>query len=201
MAPHIVGIVQARMGSTRLPGKTLIDICGKPFLHHILGRMQRSRKLENLVVATTTKREDDVICELCHGLNIACFRGSEDDVLDRYYQCAKAHNANIIVRITADDPFKDPEVADRIIEEILQDDELDYVSNTIRPTYPEGLDIEVFRFRALERHGRKRLQLWIESMLPPISGCTRICSSLRTLNMNETCRTCGGHWIPRRIYP
>ena len=151
MAPHIVGIVQARMGSTRLPGKTLIDICGKPFLHHILGRMQRSRKLENLVVATTTKREDDAICELCQGLNIVCFRGSEDDVLDRYYQCAKAHNADIIVRITADDPFKDPEVADRIIEEILQDDEVDYVSNTIRPTYPEGLDIEVFRFRALEK--------------------------------------------------
>ena len=139
------------MGSTRLPGKTLIDICGKPFLEHIVGRMQKSRKLDNLVVATTTKREDDAISELCHGLNIVCFRGSEGDVLDRYYQCAKAHNANIIVRITADDPFKDPEVADQIIEGILQDDELDYVSNTIRPTYPEGLDIEVFRFSALEK--------------------------------------------------
>jgi len=113
--------------------------------------MQWSRNLENLVVATTTQREDDSISALCHGLNIACFRGSEIDVLDRYYQCAKAHNADIIVRITADDPFKDPEVADMIIEEILQDDELDYVSNTIHPTYPEGLDIEVFRFRALEK--------------------------------------------------
>ncbi len=148
---NIVGIVQARMGSTRLPGKALIDICGKPFLHHILVRMQKSRKMDLLVVATTTKKEDDAICELCHGLGIGCFRGSENDVLDRYYQCTKAYEADVIVRITADDPFKDPEVADRIIGELLRDDELDYVSNTIRPTYPEGLDIEVFRFRALER--------------------------------------------------
>jgi len=147
----VTGIVQARMGSTRLPGKSLIDISGKPLLKHILDRMQKSSIMNGLVVATTTNTEDNAICQLCDKLNLAWFRGSADDVLDRYYQCAKAHNADIIVRITADNPFTDPEVADRIIEEILQDDELDYVSNTIRPTYPEGIDIEVFRFRALEK--------------------------------------------------
>jgi spore coat polysaccharide biosynthesis protein SpsF len=157
LAQHIVGIVQARMGSTRLPGKTLIDICGRPFLYHILARMKWARKLDRLVVATTPKQEDDAICALCNGLEIACFRGSENDVLARFYQCAKAHDADIIVRITADDPFKDPEVADRIIWEIVQDDDLDYVSNTIHPTYPEGLDIEVFRFRALEKAWREAI--------------------------------------------
>jgi len=147
----VTGIVQARMGSTRLPGKSLIDVSGKPLLKHILDRMQKSSIINELVVATTTNIEDNAICKLCDKLNVACFRGSVDDVLDRYYRCARAHKADIIVRITADDPFKDPEVSDRIIEEILQDDDLDYVSNTICPTYPEGLDIEVFRFRAIEK--------------------------------------------------
>lgn len=154
MARHVIGIVQARMGSTRLPGKTLIDICGKPLLEHILGRMQESRKMDKLIVATTGKMEDNPITELCSRLKIACFRGSEEDVLDRYYQCAKLYKADIIVRITADDPFKDPVVADRIIGEIIKND-LDYVSNTIHPSYPEGLDIEVFKFAVLEQAWRE----------------------------------------------
>ena len=151
MKYRVIGIIQARMGSTRLPGKTLIDICGKPLLEHVLDRIQKSTKIDKIVIATTDNIEDKPIVDFSARRGISCFCGSEEDVLDRYYQCAKLYKGDIIVRITADDPFKDPEVADLIIEEILQDDKLDYVSNTIRLTYPEGLDIEVFRFRALEK--------------------------------------------------
>jgi spore coat polysaccharide biosynthesis protein SpsF len=150
MSASIVGIVQARMGSTRLPGKTLMDICGQPLLAHILGRVSHARHVHQLVVATTTAPVDDAIVSFCQQNGYAVFRGSENDVLDRFYQCARAHSADVIVRITADDPFKDPVVADRITEELLQND-YDYVSNTIQLTFPEGLDIEVFTFAALER--------------------------------------------------
>jgi spore coat polysaccharide biosynthesis protein SpsF len=147
----IAAILQARMGSTRLPGKTLADINGKPLLSHILERIHYSRLIDEIVVATTTQRRDDVIVNLCEELAVKSFRGSEDDVLDRFYQCAKQFHAQYIVRCTADDPFKDPEVIDRIIKELLADNSIDYASNTIKPTYPEGIDIEVFKFQALER--------------------------------------------------
>jgi spore coat polysaccharide biosynthesis protein SpsF (cytidylyltransferase family) len=158
MDPFVVGIVQARMGSTRLPGKTLIDICGQPLLAHILHRVSHARRIQKLVVATTTLPSDDAIVALCGRLQIPSFRGSDGDVLDRYYQCARIYGAEVIVRITADDPFKDPEVIDLIITELLKAN-FDYVSNTIEPTYPEGLDIEVFSFAALER-------AWQEARLP-----------------------------------
>jgi len=138
------------MGSTRLPGKTLIDICGKPLLEHILDRIQKCSEIDKFVIATTDNIEDNPIVNFSARRGISCFCGSEEDVLDRYYQCAKLYKADIIVRITADDPFKDPVVADRVIGEILRSD-YDYVSNTVHPTYPEGLDIEVFTFAVLER--------------------------------------------------
>jgi len=147
---YVIGILQARMGSTRLPGKTLIDICGKPLLEHILFRIGHSKLIDSMVVATTELPFDDPIAVLCQRLNIKCFRGAEKDVLDRYYQCARTYGAEVIVRITADDPFKDPVVMDQIIAESLAGG-YDYVSNTIRPTFPEGLDVEVLTFRALER--------------------------------------------------
>jgi spore coat polysaccharide biosynthesis protein SpsF (cytidylyltransferase family) len=103
--------------------------------------------------------EDDVVIGLCEGLGIKYFRGSESDVLDRFYQCTKKFGGKIIVRVTADDPFKEPEVLDKIVEYFLAHPELDYASNTIEPSYPEGLDIEVFSFSALER-------AWQEARLP-----------------------------------
>jgi spore coat polysaccharide biosynthesis protein SpsF len=150
MCSDIFGIVQARMGSTRLPGKTLLEIKGRPLLEHIILRVKHSREMTGLAVATTSDAMDDPIRDLCARLDVPVYRGSSEDVLDRYYQCALKYGAGIIVRITADDPFKDPLVIDLVIREMLSGS-YDYVSNTIRPTFPEGLDVEVFSFEALER--------------------------------------------------
>jgi spore coat polysaccharide biosynthesis protein SpsF len=148
----ICAIVQARMGSSRLPGKTLVEIANRPLLFHVLSRIQLSRRLQKVVVATTDLPLDDAVEEYAteHGVDV--YRGSPGDVLDRYYCAAKKYGAGVIVRVTADDPFKDPQVMDEVIEAFLDSGrELDYASNTIEPSYPVGLDIEVFRFSALER--------------------------------------------------
>ncbi len=159
MQPNIVGLIQARMGSTRLPGKTLADIVGRPLLAHIIDRVRASETMTALVVATTILPEDQPIEDLARSIGVGIFRGSEDDVLDRFYQAARVAGADIIVRLTADDPFKDPVVLDHLVRYLLSHPELDYVSNTIEPTYPEGLDIEIFTFAALER-------AWQEARLP-----------------------------------
>ena len=148
----IVAIVQARTGSTRLPNKILEDISGKPLLEHVLDRVQLSRLIDRIIIATTTEEKDHVILEMGQSWGIDNYTGSEEDVLDRFYQAAKIYGAETVVRITPDDPFKDPEVIDRVIGYYLEHkDNLDYVSNTIKATYPEGLDVEVFSFDALER--------------------------------------------------
>jgi spore coat polysaccharide biosynthesis protein SpsF len=145
---RVVGIVQARMGSTRLPGKSMASIAGKPLLQRVVERCRASRSMHELWVATTTEGEDEAIVRLCQQIEVLVLRGSVDDVLDRYYRTALASGADVIVRITADDPFKDPQVIDQIVCRLL-DDGLDYGSNTVEPTYPEGLDIEAFTFAAL----------------------------------------------------
>jgi len=148
---NITALVQARMGSTRLPGKTLADIEGKPLLQHILERVQACRRLRHIVLATSTLEEDDPVADLAHRCGTEVFRGSAEDVLDRFYRAARQFTVDIVVRITADDPFKDPDVIDRAIEEYLRlAPHIDYVSNTLEPSYPEGLDIEVVSTAALE---------------------------------------------------
>ena len=151
----VVAIIQARMGSTRLAGKSLLDIAGQPLLGHIIDRVRASRDVQEIVVATTTAAEDQELVELARRKSVASYRGSADDVLDRFYQAAKLLQAEIVVRITADDPFKDPDVIDLIIGHLLANPVLDYVSNTITPTYPEGLDVEAFRHGALSRAWRE----------------------------------------------
>ena len=146
-----IAIVQARMGSTRLPGKVLADIHGKPLLGRLLDRLHEIKLLDEVVVATTINKEDDFLVEWLLFNNVKFFRGSETDVLNRYYQCAKQFGADIIVRVTADDPLKDPRIIEQAIMLCLDSQEIDYASNTLQPTYPEGLDIEVFRMRALIR--------------------------------------------------
>ncbi len=158
-AKKVVAIIQARMGSTRLPGKTLADIAGKPLLAHVIERTKGSRTVNEIVVATTTELEDQAILRLATEYGVKTYAGSAHDVLDRYYQAARQAEAELIVRVTADDPFKDPEVLDRIVDYMLTHPELDYASNTIEPTYPEGLDIEVVTFGALGR-------AWREAQLP-----------------------------------
>jgi spore coat polysaccharide biosynthesis protein SpsF len=154
---RIVAIVQARIGSTRLPGKALKDIHGKSMLARVVRRASRSALIDKLVVATTEKEADDAIVSECDLLGIPCFRGSEDDVLDRYYGAARAFSAESIVRITSDCPLIDPEIIDRVIQAFL-DFGPDYASNTIRSTYPRGLDAEVFTFNALETSWREASQ-------------------------------------------
>lgn len=145
-----VAIIQARLGSTRLPGKCLFKLMGKTVLEHIVARLQTAKTIDKIVLATTTKEEDGALANIAQAMGIDVFRGSEDDVLDRYYQAAKNANADIICRITADDPFKDPNVLDKIVSRFIEGN-FDYVSNTLSPTYPEGLDIEVFSFCALTK--------------------------------------------------
>lgn len=147
----IVGIIQARMGSSRLPGKVLADVHGRPMLKWLLDRMHSVKLIDEIIVATTLSPEDDGLVNwLCEN-NVKYFRGSESDVLERFYECAKKHQASLVVRITADDPLKDPGIIAQAIAMIANDPEIDYCSNSINPTYPEGLDIEVFRFSALEK--------------------------------------------------
>jgi glutamate-1-semialdehyde aminotransferase/spore coat polysaccharide biosynthesis protein SpsF (cytidylyltransferase family) len=153
----IVAIVQARMGSSRFPGKTLADLAGRPMLVQVVDRVRQARSVERVVVATSTAATDDSIAELCRREQIPCFRGSEDDVLERFYGAAREHGADTVVRITADCPLIDPGVVDRVVERFRRGD-CDYASNTLRYTYPDGLDTEVFSMAALEQARREAKQ-------------------------------------------
>ena len=150
MAINVLAIVQARMGSTRLPGKTLIDIEGKPLLEHVINRIRYSKMIEEIIIATTNEPEDKVIVNMAKKLQVKTYEGSSYDVLDRFYQVARLFKGKVIVRITADDPFKDPKVIDDIVKYFLSHPELNYVSNTIEPSYPVGIDVEVFSYQALK---------------------------------------------------
>jgi spore coat polysaccharide biosynthesis protein SpsF len=151
--PRVVLIVQARMGSTRLPGKVLKPILGEPMLVRQLERLRRCRLVEHIVVATTNKTTDDAIAALVKlQPNVGLFRGSEEDVLERYAEAAYDAHADVVVRVTSDCPLIEPSVVDRCIEVILQQwDEIDYVSNCHHRTYPRGLDTEVVRAETLAR--------------------------------------------------
>jgi len=151
---NIVAIIQARMGSSRLPGKVLMDLGGEMVLGRVVRRLQRSRHISKIVVATTTVPADEVIVAECDRLEVLCFRGSEHDVLDRYYQAARANAADAVVRITSDCPLIDPELVDETVE-VFRDKHADYASNVFPRTYPRGLDAEVFSFDALDRAWRE----------------------------------------------
>ncbi len=149
---NIAAIIQARMGSTRLPGKVLIPINDRPVLWHVHARLSKCRLIGKIIVATSTERKDDPIAGFCADNKISCFRGSEDDVLGRYYQAAKAFGADAIVRITADCPLIDPEVTDRVISAYLDGgNDCAGASNVIKRTFPRGLDTEVLSFSALSQ--------------------------------------------------
>lgn len=151
---RVVAIIQARMTSTRLPGKVLADIAGRPMLAHVVGRARRAKRIAETVVATTDKPTDDPVAALCRREGVPVFRGSEHDVLDRYHGAAKAHHAEVVVRLTADCPLLDPEVIDEVVG-AFRLDEHDYVSNIEPATFPDGLDTEVFSFAALDRAWRE----------------------------------------------
>lgn len=144
-------IVQARMNSTRLPGKVMMLVNEKdPVIKSVITQLQFSKLSEKIVIATTTLSEDDKIKEFLEKINIDCFRGSSEDCLDRYYQCAKRHSFSIIVRITCDNPLIDPNIVDASIEK-FKSNSWDYVSNCHPRTFPQGTEVEVFSFQALEK--------------------------------------------------
>jgi spore coat polysaccharide biosynthesis protein SpsF len=169
---RVVCIIQARMGSSRLPGKVLKDIGGKPMLGWVVERVRQCKKVDQVVVATTGDTWDEPICEYCRAESIACFRGNLFDVLDRYYQAAKEYRADVVVRVTADCPLIDPAVVDRTIAE-LQEKQLDFTANRLPPpfkrTFPIGLDVEVVSMAALseawenakEQHEREHVMPYL----------------------------------------
>ena len=152
-------IIQARMGSTRLPGKVLKKLDeNNSVLYYVLNQVKHSKLIDKIVIATTTLDEDDVIANYCEEMNVACFRGDSQDVLDRYYKCAKHFSFPNIVRITSDAPLIDPTIIDQVIEK-FSNSKYDYVGNTQPRTFPQGTETEVFSFSALEK-------IWCKSTLP-----------------------------------
>jgi spore coat polysaccharide biosynthesis protein SpsF len=145
----ILAILQARVSSTRLPGKVLKPILGRPMLSLQIERIQRSNRIQELVLATSDKESDTALEDLGKECNVEVFRGSEGDVLDRFYRAALPHSPSHVVRLTGDCPLTDPEIIDKVIA-LHVDGAYDYTSNVIPPTFPDGLDVEVFRMSALE---------------------------------------------------
>lgn len=156
--PRIITIIQARMAASRLPGKVLKQLGDKPVLAWMMVRARRAKLIDEVVVATTKESDDDVIVEFCEGQDFPYFRGSMHDVLDRYYQTAKKHKADLIVRLTADCPLIDPEMLDSNIQTFLDaDPPLDFAANRLpmERTVPIGLDTEICTFEALETAWRE----------------------------------------------
>jgi spore coat polysaccharide biosynthesis protein SpsF len=151
---NVVAIIQARMGSTRLPGKVLMDLGGKTVLARVVDRLRRATRVKEIVVATTDSAADEAIVRECHQLEVLTFRGSELDVLDRYHEAARVFAAQAVVRITSDCPVIDPELVDETVR-MFHDQRADYASNSLMPSYPRGLDTEVFTTVALERAWRE----------------------------------------------
>jgi spore coat polysaccharide biosynthesis protein SpsF len=150
------------MGSSRLPGKVLLDIAGKTMIQRVIERARHARTLDAVTVATTTNTSDDPIAAFSVSMDVPCTRGSLHDVLDRYYRAARAHNADIVVRITADCPAIDPALVDQAVETLLEGG-YDFAANRLPPpfkrTFPIGLDVEVCTFAALE-------QAWMKADQP-----------------------------------
>ena len=150
----ILGILQARLSSSRLPGKVLLPIQGKPMLQLQIERIRRCKNIDRIIVATSTSQEDMAIKDLCDSMQIPCYQGQLDNVLDRFYQAALLYYPDHIVRLTGDCPLIDPEITDQTIEYYLQNN-YDYVSNTAPNTFPDGLDTEIFSFPALKKAWQK----------------------------------------------
>lgn len=144
-------IIQARVGSSRLPGKIFMNLSGKAMLWHVIKRCQQAKLANTVVIATTTKKDDDKVEEFCKKNHVLCFRGHSNNVLTRYYKAAEKFQLDIIVRITSDCPLTDPIVIDSCVKK-FSENKYDYVSN-VNPkrTFPRGLDVEVFSFKALKK--------------------------------------------------
>ncbi len=192
-------IVEARMTSTRLPGKVMLPICGKPELELLVLRLKQSRLLDGVVIATTQNASDDVLVDLANRLGVACFRGSEHDVLDRVLKAAQSTGTDVIVEVTGDCPLVDPELLDELLQ-IYRRGGCDYVSNNQQHTYPLGLDLQVFSTATLADVARRtddpvdheHVSLYIYEhpelyrLCNKVSGLPKWCADLRlTLDTQE----------------
>ena len=144
-------IIQARVNSTRFPKKILQNLDGKKcVLDYVINQVKNSKKIDQIIIATTSLKDDDIVIDISEKNDCQVFRGDEDDVLDRYFQCARKFELDAIVRITSDCPLIDPQIIDQVIGE-FESGSFDYVTNTFPRTYPKGLDVEVFSYSILER--------------------------------------------------
>ena len=148
--PRIIASIEARMGSSRFPAKVLADVCGRPALTRVLGRLRRCRRLDGIVLATSTAPADDALERWASANEVSCSRGSEDDVLGRVVEAQRRMRAQVVVEVTGDCVLLDPEIVDLGIDTFLAND-CDVVSNTWRPSFPMGVDVQVFRLGDLEQ--------------------------------------------------
>ncbi len=162
----VVAIVQARMGSTRLPNKVMKKICGVPMIEHLLNRLSYSKELDQIIVATSIDERNKKLIDFVNKLGYVCEQGSENDVMSRYLEAAKKHQADIVVRITGDCPLVDPLLVDKLILE-FKSLSVDYFSNINPPTYPDGLDVEIFRLSALELACKETANLFDREHVTP----------------------------------
>ena len=157
--PYTAIIVQARLGSSRLPGKVLKEIEGKTMLGWVITRLQNAKQPDDIIIATTTSEKDEAIVEEAKKYGVKYFRGNEDDVLDRYYQTAKHFGVELIGRVTSDCPLIDPELIDEVLANFLSNfDKYDFCANTLKRTYPRGIGFSFVKFSALEKAWREAKQ-------------------------------------------
>lgn len=204
-----VAIIQARMTSTRLPGKILMDLAGQPMLAQQLSRLRQCHMLDELVVATTTNATDDPVVKLARREGIRYFRGSEDDIVSRYIGAACEAAAEVVVRLTADCPLIDAEVVDLAVSELVSHAEsCDYAGNVLKRTYPRGLDVEAFSLWALEecdRHAksplsREHVTLVIRQEKPELFRCRSVVDSEDNSDLRWTVDTQTDLDLVRAIY-
>jgi len=155
-----IAIIQARLSSTRLRGKVLKNLLGKTVLSHVLTRLKCCREIDQIIVATTIDPGDDALVIWCQQHDVLCFRGDRENVLSRFYACAVAQAADVIVRVTSDNPLLDPEVVDQVIV-LRREQQADYAANNLIKSFPHGLDVEVLTFKALEASHQQATE-WFE---------------------------------------
>ncbi len=186
----IVAIVQARMGSMRFPNKVMRPICDEPMIGLLFKRLAQSCLITHIVLATSTHARNDTLATYIESEGYIAYRGDETDVLDRYYQAARACNADVIVRVTGDCPLIDAALVDKVIQ-AFQESGVDYASNTLVPTYPDGLDVEVFHFNALEAAWQQAKALDEREHVTPFIKCDK---QFKQLNIAHTQNYSDGRW-------
>lgn len=163
----VLAIVQARMGSTRFPNKVMREICGTPMIELLLNRLSSAKQIDHIILATSANKNNDSLVEHVKKIGFEVFQGSENDVLERYYHAARLHKPEIVVRITGDCPLMDPQLVDQLINKFVEQDNIEYLSNISPPTYPDGLDVEIFMYSALERAANEAVESYDHEHVTP----------------------------------